>query len=341
MKKGLIVFISVCCVTLLCCFASGCSGTAREQTGSDMRSGAPLPAVYACDIKDGVYEIEAGSDSAFFRIKNATLYVDGDEMTARFVIPSKSYLRVYPGTGAEALIADESEWIEAETEGGYTVFTIPVEALNRKTECCAYSKKRKRWYDRRLTFYSSSLPEGAVAETLTVFPETEAEQSIGFSPESLDITSSIPAEPVVINLDDGEYSIEAAMTGGSGRASVSSPTYLTVRDGRAYARLIWSSPYYDYMIVGGVTYYNETSEGGLSEFEIPIPMLDRPFPVIADTTAMGEPVAIRYELTFYADSVGPKSHVPQEAAKQVLALAAVIIVGGGALHLIIQKKKEK
>ncbi|MCR5263163.1 MAG: hypothetical protein K6D94_04760 [Clostridiales bacterium] len=152
---------------------------------------------------------------------------------------------------------------------------------------------------------------------------------------------SVPSEPVTVSLEDGEYSIEVAMTGGSGRASVSSPTYLTVRDGKTYARLIWSSPYYDYMIVGSVTYYNETADGGLSAFEIPIPMLDRPFPVTADTTAMGEPVAIRYELTFYADSVGPKSRVPQEAAKRVLALAAAIIVGGGALHLIIQKKKER
>ena len=154
------------------------------------------------------------------------------------------------------------------------------------------------------------------------------------------IQTTSHGEPYLHFLIPGVVSM-ATMTGGSGRASVSSPTYLVVRDGKAYARLIWNSAYYDWMLLGDKTYLNETEDSGLSSFEIPIPQLDQPFPVIADTTAMGEPVAIRYELTFYSDSVGPKSRVLQEAAKRVLALAAVIIVGGGALHLIIQKKKEK
>ena len=54
-----------------------------------------------------------------------------------------------------------------------------------------------------------------------------------------------------IDKKDGEYTIEITMKGGSGRASITSPAVLTVKDGRAYARIQWSSSHYDYMIVGG------------------------------------------------------------------------------------------
>ena len=72
--------------------------------------------------------------------------------------------------------------------------------------------------------------------------------------------------PVDINYPDGEFSIEVNMIGGSGRASISSPTWLFVRDGKAYARLLWSSAYYDYMIIGDQKFYNLTKDGGNSTF---------------------------------------------------------------------------
>ena len=138
---------------------------------------------------------------------------------------------------------------------------------------------------------------------------------------------------------DGEYAIDVNMTGGSGRASISSPTLLIVRDGRAYARLIWSSTYYDYMIVDGETYHNLTTDGGNSVFEIPITVMDQAMPVIADTTAMGDPLEIEYTLTFYSDSVGDKGRIPQEAAKKVLLIALVILVAGGILNHMLKRKR--
>ena len=52
-----------------------------------------------------------------------------------------------------------------------------------------------------------------------------------------------------IDKEDGEYSIQVDLEGGSGKASVTSPTILTVKDGQAYAQIQWSSSNYDYMIV--------------------------------------------------------------------------------------------
>ena len=136
---------------------------------------------------------------------------------------------------------------------------------------------------------------------------------------------------------DGEYEVSVDMSGGSGKAAVTSPTVLRVADDVPYAQIQWSSANYDYMIVDGRTYWNESEEGMNSVFEIPVLCWDEPMEVIADTTAMGGHHEIRYQLTFYSDSIGSKGELPQEAAKRVLLVAVVIIVAGGALNYFVKK----
>ena len=143
----------------------------------------------------------------------------------------------------------------------------------------------------------------------------------------------------LLSLEDGEYAIEVTMTGGSGKASIQSPALLTVTDGTAYISITWSSSNYDYMIVDGEKYLPTNEEGMNSVFEIPILALDEPVSVIADTTAMGAPHEIDYTLTFYSDSIGSKSQLPQEAAKRVVAVAMAIIVGGGILNYFVNKRR--
>ena len=146
------------------------------------------------------------------------------------------------------------------------------------------------------------------------------------------------ADGMSVDKEDGEYSIQVDLEGGSGKASVTSPTILTVEDGKAYAQIQWSSSTYDYMIVDGEKYLPTNEEGMNSVFEIPVLSMDEALPVIADTTAMGAPHEIDYNLTFYSDSIGPKSQLPQEAAKRVVAVAMVIIVGGGILNYFVNKR---
>lgn len=140
------------------------------------------------------------------------------------------------------------------------------------------------------------------------------------------------------DLEDGEYSIQVDLEGGSGKASVSSPTLMLVKNGRMYAELQWSSSNYDYMIVDGEKFLNESEEGRNSVFTIPITVLDDKMEVIADTLAMGAPHEINYTLTFYEDSIGSKGQLPQEAAKRVVAVALIIIVGGGILNYFVNKR---
>lgn len=103
-------------------------------------------------------------------------------------------------------------------------------------------------------------------------------------------------------LNDGIYTIEVSLEGGTGRASITTPTELTVKDGATYAQIEWSSPNYDYMLLDGekILPVNET---GNSVFELPVRVYDEPIKVIADTTAMSVPHEIEYELTFSYSSI--------------------------------------
>ena len=110
------------------------------------------------------------------------------------------------------------------------------------------------------------------------------------------------------------------------------------KNGKVTADIQWSSSNYDYMIVDGEKYLPVNEEGMNSEFLIPVTVMDESMPVIADTTAMGTPHEINYTLTFYSDSIGSKSQMPQEAAKRVVAVALVIIIGGGILNYFVNKR---
>ena len=156
--------------------------------------------------------------------------------------------------------------------------------------------------------------------------------------EPVSVAAAQKENGIETDLEDGEYSIQVDLEGGSGKASVSSPTRMLVKNGRMYAELQWSSSNYDYMIVDGEKFQNESEEGRNSVFTIPVTALDDKMEVIADTLAMGAPHEIDYTLTFYEASIGSKGQLPQEAAKRVVAVAMVIIVGGGILNYFVNKR---
>ena len=106
-------------------------------------------------------------------------------------------------------------------------------------------------------------------------------------------------------IPDGSYWIRVSMTGGSGRASISSPTGFYVKDGQATADIHWSSASYDYMKLDGVRYDAFTDAAGHSAMTIPVAALNTAIPVLADTTAMSKPYEIEYELSFDGSALLP------------------------------------
>lgn len=234
--------------------------------------------VYADSLKDGVYPVAMKSSSSMFKADHVELVVENGRMQAVLYMTSKSYLYMYAGTAEEAAAADASAYIPLEEESEELgSFTLPVEALDEGVSCAAFSKNKELWYDRTLLFRSDSLPMEAFADGVLTTPES-------------------------LGLADGAYTIEVALTGGSGKAGVASPARLTVADGVFTASIEWSSANYDYMKIGDEKYLPVNTEGN-SVFEIPVTVLDSPMAVIADTTAMSQPYEIEYALLFSADSI--------------------------------------
>lgn len=106
--------------------------------------------------------------------------------------------------------------------------------------------------------------------------------------------------------------VPVSLSGGSGKASVESPCVIFEEDGKLYAKILWSSNHYDYMVVDGKRIEPVITDER-SVFDVPLPEDARTFftqtsegveqetytlPVQADTTAMSTPHLIKYELVF-------------------------------------------
>ncbi len=145
-------------------------------------------------------------------------------------------------------------------------------------------------------------------------------------------------------IPDGSYWIRVSMTGGSGRASISSPTGFYVKDGQATADIHWSSASYDYMKLDGVRYEAFTDAAGHSAMTIPVSALDTAIPVLADTTAMSKPYEIEYQLTFdgsallpMADASMAEAHaLPTDELQRAMQSATTQVADAGSSDSSVQ-----
>ena len=286
MKKRIFSMLLASCFLLIAC--SGCGDTSESSTVSTEAATTAetvetaetvqvvqdgMQPIFGSDIKDGTYEITVDSSSTMFRITACQLTVKDGTMTADMTMGGTGYLYLYMGSSEDAEKADESDYIPfTENADGTHTFTVPVEALDSGIACSAFSKKKEIWYDRTLVFRADSLPMDARSDDAYTTVES-------------------------LQLEDGTYTCSVQLEGGSGRASVTSPTTITVKDGTATAEIVWSSSNYDYMKVDDEQ-YNPTQTEGNATFEIPVLGFDYAMPVSADTTAMSTPHEIDYTLFF-------------------------------------------
>lgn len=292
--------------------------------------------IYGKDIEDGVYDVTVECSSSMFHVEKAKLTVEDGKMEAVLTMGGQGYLKVFMGTGKEAAAAELSEYIDfVEDDNGKHTFMVPVEALDAPIACAAFSKNKEQWYDRAILFEAKSLPKGAVKVELPDYEALEKaarEERIKAMKEEQEAAEAAKPQPVSVDLEDGEYTVEVELNGGTGRASVESPAVLIVRNGKAYARIEWSSGSYDYMKIGEEKYLPLQTEGN-STFEIPITAFDEPVDVIADTTAMSMPHEIEYTLLFHEDSL------PSQGGLLIIAAAAAAVAVAAALVYILRKRK--
>ena len=244
-------------------------------------------------IADGTYVASFTTDNSMFHVNEAykdkgILTVKDGKMTIHVSLQSKKIVNLYPGLAEDAK-KEGAELLEPTTDkvvysDGYEDevygFDIPVPALDEEFDV-ALIGTHGNWYDHKVMV--SDPVEGDDIQAVI------SGDSSGDSGNAADIA-------------DGEHTIEVALEGGTGKASIESPAVIRKSGDEIVAVITWSSPYYDYMIVDGQRYEPVNTEGN-SVFEIPVPTLDSPLEVIADTTAMSEPHEIEYTITFDPASI--------------------------------------
>ena len=212
------------------------------------------------------------------RIKNGTYSIEVDTDSAMFKFvdcqlavedDTMAAVATMSGSGFDMVYwgtleqaqADESNAYKPALDDGHNVYTIPLAALDRKLDCAGRGDRSGKWYGHIVEFKSASIPPDA------------------FLPCKIDV----------------------AMTGGTGKSSIGSPTELIYKGGANIAQIVWSSPNYTYMIVNGAKYLPVNAEGN-STFEIPV-KLDTDMTLVACTVAMSEPKEIEYVLHFDSESI--------------------------------------
>ena len=179
-------------------------------------------------LEDGTYSAEFDTDSSMFHVNEAndgkgTLTVKDGKMTIHVSLNSKKIVNLFVGKaddaqkdGAEILepTTDEVTYSDGYTEEVYG-FDIPVPAIDEEFDVALIGKKNK-WYDHKVKVTN---------------PQKEADAEASDTKET--DAKKVTAED--LKLEDGDYTAEVKMEGGSGKASVTSPTGFTVKDGKVTA----------------------------------------------------------------------------------------------------------
>lgn len=278
------------CVLLVSLLLAGCGGSAAPaptaapatqpaqttvpaSTEAATEPEETLAFVPARVLPDGEYTVDFVTDSGMFRANEAcngkgTLTVSGGIQTLHVSLQSKKIVNLYPGTAEDAQ-KPGAVWLEP------TVDTVTYsDGLSDEV-------------------FGFDVPVASVGQDFAL-------ALIGTKGVWYDHTVSVQ-NPVP---QEGEYTCEVTLSGGSGRASVTSPAAI-VSDGETLTATIeWSSPNYEYMIVDGTQYAPIQTEGN-STFQIPV-TLDAELAVSASTVAMSQPHLVDYTLIFDSTTLTAK-----------------------------------
>ena len=105
--------------------------------------------------------------------------------------------------------------------------------------------KRKIWMKLTGILTAALLVTGVTGISMTSYAAESTEEQTDLA--SVDLAGAAEAQPMKVDMSDGTYKIDVVLGGGSGRATITSPATLVVKEGCAYAQIEWSSSHYDYM----------------------------------------------------------------------------------------------
>lgn len=286
--------------------ASGSERVANTDIGDPY-----LVEVRAGDIKDGTYDIETKDSSAMFNIVSAKLTVASGKMTALITLHGKGYMKLFMGSGYEAVKAPETEHSMYKEIDGMYAYEVPVEALNKPLECTAYSFNRKKWYDHQIIFFADSLPKDVVKTDL---------------------------KANLLDKEDGEYTADVKVVTENKetkKLTLKSPVKINIKGGKASGTLVFEQSDLDYLIAYGRKYFIKAG-GDDSGFEIPIGYFDKEIKIFVagKDTKYGEETA--YSLIFDKSSIRKSGFGAVKTGLIVIAVSAGILI---AILLVRKSKK--
>lgn len=268
-------------------------------------------------LKNGTYKIKTEVTGKMFYIfpKDASVHysiltVKNGKYKAVITLDGQGYDYVYMGTESQANKASRSTWSKYKAKNGFYSYTISVSKLDKRLNISGHSKKYNKWFgDRTIKFYSSTAKKVKSGTTTTGNKKNTNKST---SKKSSVVSSSATTASVnnTTTLKNGTYSPQSfSWSGGSGRLAYIKCSKITVKNGRSYATIVFSSSSYDALKASGTRY--SKSGGGLSTFVIPI-KLNTNNTIIGRTTAMSEAHWISYSIYAYiagaTSSGGSKSN---------------------------------
>ncbi|MDD6881369.1 MAG: hypothetical protein PUE18_07335 [Firmicutes bacterium] len=281
-------------------------------------SNNPQPAETQVILPDGTYSVDVATGTNMFKVVDCKLVVDGDKVSALVTLSSNGYDYLYVGTKKEAAAASQSTWskwikeipAEGNTQRMYKI-EMTKDALGNGLAMAAHSTKNNNWYDRNLTFDLSSLKIYSIGNNVddainnVVTDKTPSDNnSAGNTNNSNNTLTQNQIKDKLQSVDsssvvkDGTYTPSFGFEGGSGRATIAC-NKVVVKNGKATATIVFSSPNFTWVKTGGKTYYNE-NKGGNSTFTIPV-TLNGKTAISAETTAMSQPHVVDYTLYCFID----------------------------------------
>ncbi len=262
-----------------------------------------------------------------FRVVDCKLTSKNGKMSAVLTLSGTGYGYLYMGTKEEAAKADSSSWIPFVTDnnGKYT-YTVPVEALDKGINVAAYSTKNKIWYDRILTFKSETVkkisdidsgnggtggnsgttggntnPSGGTGGSGSVLKPNDgkAENESKYEADTSGATGRVNSSTT---LADGVYTPDRfTWSGGTGKVKIYC-NKITIKNGQAYATLVFDSDHYQYVKANGNTYYTSKS-GGTATVTIPV-ALNQNNKILGMTDKMSVAHEIEYTIFVYLAAAG-------------------------------------
>lgn len=288
---------------------------------------------------DGTYTIPAETDQRMFYIvsdegsgRTAVLTVKDGQMTAAFSLTGTGYDKAYMGKVEDVTDADASQISGYTVQNGYYTYTVSVAALDRKLEIAMHAVKSGKWFQHTIIFYSSKEAKERI--------EKEQNQNQGQKPDSDkntnnsgngksdsdsnknkenknnsgNKTSDKNNTKTQSDLTDGTYKPDQfSWSGGSGRLAYITCDKITVKKGKAYATIRFSSSSYDKVQAGGGTYANTGSAE--STFTIPV-TLNANNTISARTVAMSAPHWVEYTIYPYLAEAGKENESGTKTSAQ-------------------------